>query len=237
MRVIRAAGAFCALAILGVACSDDTTTPRPVRISMLSIGDSYTIGESVPAGKSWPEQLVATLVDESIIVDELTVVARTGWTTTDLLDTLTAEAPPPHDFVTLLVGANNVFGRLPNATFETEFPQLLALAISLADGQPEHVLVVSIPDYTVTPVGSRIEPDAMRTEIDGYNELILRATREQNVTMIDVTGISRLALEDPTLIARDGLHPSASQYALWVEAIRPVVVETFRRRSIFERED
>ena len=226
------------LAVAHIACSDDTagSGTTPVHIRMLALGDSYTTGEGISKGKSWPDQLAAALVDDRIIVDELTVVAHTGWTTTDLLDTLATAMPPPHDFVTLQIGANNVFGRLPFAVFETEFPQLLAHAIELAGGDPEDVLVVSIPDYSVTPVGSLIDPDQARAAIDGYNEVIQRVTGEQQVTLIDVTGISRMALDDPTLVARDGLHPSAKMYALWVEVIRPVVAEMFRR-SIFERED
>jgi len=225
------------LAVAHAACSDDNTgsPPQPIHIRMLALGDSYTVGESVPAGKSWPGQLKDVLND-GVMIDELSVVARTGWTSTDLLDTLTAAPPSPHDFVTLQIGANNVFGRVPFAIFESDFVDLLELAIALAGDDAGRVLVLTIPDYTVTEVGSQIDPEAARAEIDGYNDLIRRVSADQHVALIDVTEISRMALEDPTLVARDGLHPSAKQYALWVEVIRPVVVEKFRRRSIFEME-
>jgi acyl-CoA thioesterase-1 len=226
------------LAVAHAACSDDNTgsPPQPIHIRMLALGDSYTVGEGIAEGKSWPNQLSEALEDDRILVDELTVVAHTGWTSTVLLDTLTAAPPSPHDFVTLQIGANNVFGRVPFAIFESDFVDLLELAIALAGDDAGRVLVLTIPDYTVTEVGSQIDPEAARVEIDGYNDLIRRVSADQHVALIDVTEISRMALEDPTLVARDGLHPSAKQYALWVEVIRPVVVEKFRRRSIFEME-
>jgi lysophospholipase L1-like esterase len=230
--------AFLAAALLAalVSCSDDTTgnaLPDPVHVTVLSLGDSYTAGEAVPAGKSWPEQLSDALVADRVIVTQINVIARTGWTTTDLLDTLDSHTPPPHDFVTLQIGVNNQFGRLPLDVFEAEFPQLLDRAVVLAGDDPKRVLVLSIPDYSVTPVGSRIDPDRVHSEIDTYNGLIRSIAEERGVAAVDITEISRQALDDPTLVARDGLHPSAKMYQLWVELLRPVVAERLKRRAIF----
>ena len=228
--VLFAAAASCAdtAADLGAGKS---TPPRAVRVRILALGDSYTAGESVPGAKSWPRQLAAALVPDSVIVTDLTVIARTGWTTTDLVDTLGADSlASPYDLVTLQIGVNNQYQHLDFSVFQSEFPALVARAIALAGNRPGHVVVLSIPDYSVTPVGSQIDPDRVRAEIDGYNGFIASATDSVNVLEIDITEISRRAQEDPTLTARDGLHPSAKMYALWVDVVRPVVAGILERR-------
>lgn len=232
-RAVRLAALF---GVGLLSCSDDTTgsaLPEPVHVRVLALGDSYTAGQSVPKGKSWPSQLADSLIADRVIVTQLTVIARTGWTTTDLLDTLAAGTTPPHDFVTLQIGVNNQFGGLPLDLFENEFAQLLDRAVALAGDDPQRVLALSIPDYSVTPVGSRIDPDRVRAEIDSYNGLITTVAGDRSVATIDVTDISRLALGDPTLVARDGLHPSAKMYAQWVKVLQPVVVEALTRRTVF----
>lgn len=214
-------------------CDDDPGggEMEPVRARVLALGDSYTAGTGVAEGKSWPRQLSDALVADRVIVTELAVFARTGWSTTDLLDTLATDAAPPaHDFVTLQIGVNNVFGGLPFSVFETEFPLLVERAIALAGGDRERVLVLSVPDYSVTPVGSQIDPEGVRAEIDGYNGVVRAVTEEMGVASVDVTGLSRLALDDPTLIARDGLHFSPRMYEMWVDVVRPLVVGALKRR-------
>jgi acyl-CoA thioesterase I len=218
-----------------VSCGSGDTTPvhdpgpapgSAIDVRVLALGDSYTAGQSVPRAKSWPRQLAEALLADSIRVTDLTVFARTGWTTTDLLDTLATDAAPqPHDFVTLQIGVNNQFGRLPFSVFQSEFPQLVERAVELAGGNRERVLVLSIPDYSVTPVGSRIDPDRVRTEIEGYNEFLHAEAESLGVASIDITGFSLLALEDPRLVASDGLHFSGKMYALWVEVLRPLVAD------------
>jgi lysophospholipase L1-like esterase len=169
---------------------------------------------------------VGALLEDSVRVTELTVIAHTGWTTSDLLDTLASRVDTtPYNLVTLQIGVNNQFGRLPFSVFENEFPLLVARATTLADDRPGRLLVLSIPDYSVTPVGSQLDPDRVRGEIDGYNGFIRDTLDSTEVTMIDITDISRQAADDPTLTARDGLHPSAKMYAEWVELIRPIVVQ------------
>jgi len=232
-----------ALLAIFTACADDSASvaarvPAPrraVAVHVLAVGDSYTSGETVPATRSWPRQLVSALLADSVRVTNLTVIAHTGWTTTDLIDTLAARTDTTrYDLVTLQIGVNNQFGRLPFSVFQDEFPLLVTLAATLARDRPTRVVVLSIPDYSVTPVGSRIDPDRVRSEIDDYNGFIRATLDSTAVHMIDVTDISRQAGDDPTLIARDGLHPSAKMYALWVGLIRPVVAGVFGRATTRE---
>ena len=158
----------------------------------------------------------------------LKIVAHTGWTTADLIVAMNKTTlTPPYDLVTLQIGVNNQFGGVPFEVFQDEFPELVARATTLAGDHPDHVRVLTIPDYSVTPVGQRLDPDQTRSEIDSYNGFIAAAFDSTEVNLISITDISREAGEDSSLTARDGLHPSGAQYARWVELIRPVVEALF----------
>jgi lysophospholipase L1-like esterase len=224
--------------VLGLACGDESApvgppAPKPaVKVSMLALGDSYTSGESVALVKSWPYQLETALVADSVLVASLKVIAHTGWTTSDLILALNKNAKtltPPYDVVTLQIGVNNQYKGLPVATFLTEFPELVARATRLAGDRASHVVVLSIPDYSVTPVGSIGDQGQNQREINEYNGYIETALDSTDVHLVNVTDISREAQDDSSLVARDGLHPSAKMYAAWVDVIRPVVARIFGR--------
>lgn len=228
--------ALCVLVCAG--CSDDSApvvagTPKPtgaVSVRVLALGDSYTSGESVPQNKSWPYQLADSLLEDSVRVTTLKVVAHTGWTTADLIVAINKTTlAPPYDLVTLQIGVNNQFGGVPFDVFQDEFPELVTRATTLAGEHADHVVVLTIPDYSVTPVGQRLDPDQTRSEIDSYNGFIAATLDTTAVNLINITDISREAGEDSSLTARDGLHPSGAQYARWVALIRPVVAALFGR--------
>ncbi len=226
--------------LLCTGCSDDSdpVTPAPKRavsVRVLALGDSYTSGEAVPQSKSWPYQLADSLLEDSVRVSTLKVVAHTGWTSADLIVAMNkAPLTPPYDIVTLQIGVNNQFGGVPFEIFQDEFPELVARATALAGNRPEHVVVLTIPDYSVTPVGQRLDPDQTRSEIDSYNGFIAATLDSSAVSLINITDISREAGEDSSLTARDGLHPSGAQYARWVGLIRPVVKALSGRRNAGE---
>ena len=234
-NLLRLAAVACI--VLGVACADDGAPvsapppPKPaVPVRMLALGDSYTKGESVPVSKSWPYQLEVALLPDSVRVTSLKVVAYTGWTTADLLVAIQKnKLKPEYDLVTLQIGVNNQYGGYPFDQFQTEFPELLAKASALAGDRPDHVVVLSIPDYTVTPVGSRVDPDVNRSELDSYNAFIAATLDSTETALVNITDISRLAQDDSSLVARDGLHYSGKMYAEWVDVIRPVVARIFGR--------
>ncbi len=224
--------------VLCAGCSDDSApvaagtpgTRRAVSVRMLALGDSYTLGESVPQSKSWPYQLADSLLEDSVRVTTLKVIARTGWTTADLIVAINKTTlTPPYDLVTLQIGVNNQFGGLPFEVFQEEFPELLTRATTLAGDRPDHVVVLTIPDYSLTPVGQRFDPDLTRSEIDSYNGFIDATLDSTEVTLINVTDLSRTVPDDSSLVARDGLHYSGKMYAAWVELIRPVVAALFGR--------
>jgi lysophospholipase L1-like esterase len=198
--------------------------PGPPTATFLALGDSYTIGEGVPETERWPVQLVARLRAQGIAVADPHIVARTGWTTDELSAAMDdADLHPPHALVTLLIGVNNQYrGRSPDE-YRTQFRALLARAISLAGGHARHVIVVSIPDWGVTPFarGEGRDPHQVAAEIDGFNALAREEANAAHAHFLDITGISR-APDVRGLLVADGLHPSGMQYARWVEAIAPL---------------
>jgi len=234
----RAARLSVACILLFAGCSEDSApvaagTPRPKRavsVRMLALGDSYTSGESVPQTKSWPYQLADSLLEDSVRVTALKVVAHTGWTTGDLIVALNKTTlTPPYDLVTLQIGVNNQFSGVPFEVFQEEFPELVTRATTLAGDHPDHVVVLTIPDYSLTPVGQRLDPDQTRSEIDSYNGFIAATLDSTPISLINVTDLSRTVADDSSLVARDGLHYSGKMYAAWVELIRPVVAALFGR--------
>ncbi len=187
----------------------------------LALGDSYTIGESVSEAERWPNQLAA-LVDPSKEID-VTIIARTGWTTSELWEGIQAAAPQgTYDMVSLLIGVNNQYRGYDMDEYREEFKFLLEKSIEYADGEPEHVIVLSIPDWGVTPFAWGRDSAQIAADIDAYNAINLEESQKAGVHYVDVTPVSREAVSDPTLIAGDGLHPSGKMYAEWAKLALPI---------------
>jgi len=185
----------------------------------LALGDSYTIGESVAPEERWPMQLAYQLRQQGKDVEGPTIIATTGWRTDNLQNGMTiARLQPEYDLVSLLIGVNNQYQGRPLAQYQTEFEALLREAIRLAKGNKANVFVVSIPDYGYTPFGQPRQEKISR-ELDAFNEANRALTEQLGVTYVYITDISRQGLQDPALVAADGLHPSGKMYGLWVARI------------------
>ena len=218
MRYIQLWGLLClyGASVFAMATEEDKT------LRYLALGDSYTIGESVDEASRWPNQLARLLMNEQRVDDDIRVdiIARTGWTTSQLQAAIERQSLSPHyDMVSLLIGVNNQFQGQNIRRFEDEFAQLLQTAIALADGNRERVVVVSIPDYGVTPFGRGYGAARIAQELDNYNAIQQRITQAAGVRFVDITAHSRKVLDDSSLIANDGLHPSARMYAYWAEQV------------------
>ncbi|MDC6391113.1 SGNH/GDSL hydrolase family protein [Maribacter sp. PR1] len=197
--------------------------------SYLALGDSYTIGESVISQNSFPVQLSKRLESELDIDVETRIIAKTGWRTDDLKNAITnTRIDIPQDLVTLLIGVNNQYQNKPFEQYEKEFPELLQTALGFVNGNTEEVLVISIPDYAFTPFGQTRDVDKISTEIDQYNEFAKSIADKYNITFVEITDITRLGLEQPQLVANDGLHPSGEAYGKFVDLILPFVLEGFK---------
>jgi lysophospholipase L1-like esterase len=191
-------------------------------VRLLALGDSYTIGEGVAADERWPERLARLLGERGLAVAPPVIVARTGWTTDELSAGIDAAAPRgPFDMVTLLIGVNNQYrGRAPSE-YRDEFRGLLARAVAFAGTRASHVIVLSIPDWSVTPFAAGRDRVRIATEIEELNAINRDEATRAGARYVEVTQISRGAAREPALLAADGLHPSAVMYEAWSSAVFP----------------
>ena len=194
----------------------------------LALGDSYTIGESVAASERFPMQAVAFLKDSGLQINTPQIIARTGWTTTDLLIALQREnLPKTFDLVTLLIGVNNQYQGKSIADYRSEFKTLVVKSIEYARDNKNHVIVLSIPDYSVMPFSKNLDKEKIAREIDDYNYINKQICQQMGVTYLNVTAISQEAATNAALIAEDGLHPSGVQYAKWAALLAPLIKARF----------
>lgn len=201
-------------------------TELAIVIRLLCLGDSYTIGESVPVADRWPVQLAARMRTLGLEVADPVTIAKTGWTT-DELDAAINEADPkgPFDIVTLLIGVNNQYRGRSTEEYRREFRGLLTRAIGFAGGRANRVIVLSIPDWGVTPFAGDRDRAKIGREIDGFNRINKEEASRAGARYVDITPISREAASNPALTAGDDLHPSEEMYRRWVELVVPQAVE------------
>ncbi|NHX37046.1 MULTISPECIES: SGNH/GDSL hydrolase family protein [Halolamina] len=207
------------------------------RRRILALGDSYTIGTGVDADERWVSKLADRLRDEGEPVADPVVIAENGWTTDDLdegIDTAVAGTRSavdgdagvagPFDLVTLLIGANNCFQGEPPAEFAPKFRAMLDRALGFA-ADPDSVVVLTVPDYTLTPVGRENDPDEHAERLERYNEIVRKEAGARGTRLVDVVPPSRAVVDRPDLIAGDDLHPAPAQHDLFLDRIGPVARE------------
>ncbi|MCC6723156.1 MAG: SGNH/GDSL hydrolase family protein [Saprospiraceae bacterium] len=199
------------------------------KLSYLALGDSYTIGQSVKEEERFPMQLAEKLRPLGHDLNHVRIIAKTGWTTDELAAGIASSDLTPdstYALVSLLIGVNNQYRSRPVDSYKPDFIELLNQAIAFARGRKDRVFVVSIPDYAFTPFGHG------RTDIsegiDAYNAANRAIADSIGVRYFDITPISREGLNDPTLVASDGLHPSGKQYAMWVSGMVDGVKEVLK---------
>ena len=214
-------------------CSVENDVSQPIQTATpiqnktytyLALGDSYTIGESVCETCRFPAQLSKKLGDlNPKNTYSHQIIARTGWTTTNLLSAIATQNPSSnYDLFTLLIGVNNQYQNKPFSLYEKEFPELVNKAIAFAKGDKSNVIVVSIPDYAFTPFGqASSNPAAISSQIDRYNEYAKNYCEANSISFIFITDSTRQGLANKSLVASDGLHPSDLAYSLFVERMFP----------------
>lgn len=212
-----------------------TLEPAPMTpIRYLALGDSYTIGEKVAEKDRWPNQLAALIeaspqfqqaagVDEDIHVR---IIARTGWTVNELWQGMQVNPPSGrYDLVSLLIGVNDQYRGLPVDGYRDDFRFMLGNAVEYAGGDPKRVIVLSIPDWGFTPFAADRDTEPISQQIDEFNAVNLEETEAVGAYYVDVTVISRMAMDDFDLITGDRLHPSGKMYAMWAEKTLPLALE------------
>jgi lysophospholipase L1-like esterase len=186
----------------------------------LALGDSYTIGTAVATVEKFPVQTFNLLKTAGVEIDGPTIIAQSGWATTDLINRLNiANLTQKYKVVSLLIGVNNQYQRRNINNYRNEFTQLLEKAIELASGNNKNVFVLSIPDYSVTPYVTNTDKKRVAAEIDAFNEVNKNVTESYGAVYLNVTGDSRLAAADASFVAADGLHFSGKMYKIWSEKL------------------
>ena len=194
-------------------------------LTYLALGDSYTIGEAVAEADRWPMQLAHQLRAEGVALADPRIIATTGWTTDELEWGIDAAEPlGTFDLVSLLIGVNNQYRNRSAVAYGGEFHTLLLRAIRHARGRADRVLVLSIPDWGVTPFARNDKRDAatIGSEIDDFNAAAQKVCEKEGVAFVDITPVSRERGGAVEMLAEDGLHPSAAMYTLWTQAALPV---------------
>jgi lysophospholipase L1-like esterase len=219
------------------AITTDTDTGENVeqeqgRLKYLALGDSYTIGQSVDMKLRYPVQIADSLEKRGYFMAAPQIIAVTGWTTSDLKAGIKATNPQgPFDLVSLLIGVNNQYRGMDINNYRTEFGELIDQSIYFAGNDTGRVFVLSIPDWGVTRFATGYDREKIAREIDQYNAINKEITLSKGIIWIDVTGISRLAEKDETLIAGDGLHPSGKMYTEWVRLAVPEIVKMLEKEE------
>lgn len=216
------------LGLLGCSVNPTPVPSSSAGLRYVALGDSYTIGTSVSAGDRFPDQLVAALGTEPPTLQLVANLGINGYTSDALireeLPALDALAP---EFVTVLIGVNDVVQGVPLERYEANVVDILDALLERLP--PDRIVVVAIPDYTVTPAGADFgDPILQSASIQAENALMERLASQRGIAFVDIFDISREAAADRGLVADDGLHPSGAQYARWVERLVPVVERLLR---------
>jgi lysophospholipase L1-like esterase len=224
--LVAAANAACEPTARGSSVPTVTTKPSftatvqgtSERVRYAALGDSYTIGTSVSEQDRWPNQLARALPALELVAN----LGVNGFTSRDVIEAELPQLPALRpEIVSLLIGVNDVVQGAPRATYRANVVQILDELVEAVGA--EDILVVTTPDYTVTPGGAAFgDPATQSAAIRDYNAIIAGLATARGIAVVDIYGISLEAAGDRALVASDGLHPSGAQYARWVTLIAPV---------------
>jgi hypothetical protein len=201
--------------------------------SWLALGDSYTIGEGVPLHDSYPNQTIQLLRKNDYSFHAAEIVAKTGWTSFELAEHLLHhQYNEKYDFVSLLIGVNNQYRGLTVDSYREDLIFLVKKAIQWTGGNPQRVVLLSIPDWGVTPFAADRDKNQIASEIDGFNHILLDAAEQFRVSHIDVTSSTRQSGTDLSFLTSDQLHPSGKEYYTWACLLYEWFLKGFRASGV-----
>jgi len=203
------------------------------KIRYVALGDSYTIGEGAAANESWPALLTRHLNQQGVDVDLVANPSVTGWTTKDLIEReLPVFRKEKPNFATLLVGVNDWVQGVDEKTFRQRFSSIVDDMLKVLENR-KRLLIVTIPDFGVTPTGPMYARGRSISDgIASFNKVIADESKKRGVRVVDIFELSKKMDSDPALVAADGLHPSAKEYAEWEQVIFPVALDLLSQSSI-----
>jgi hypothetical protein len=179
-------------------------------ISYLALGDSYTIGESVPLHESFPYLTTQLIRKQKIAIHAPEIIAKTGWTSSELAEQLLkTELNTHYDFISLLIGVNNQYRHLSLHDFRSDFEYLLKKSIHLSNGKPQNVIILSIPDWGCT----------------SFNHVCAQFAKDYHTQFIDITTATRALKDHPSALAADQLHYSGETHLLWANKVANKIME------------
>lgn len=191
--------------------------------NIIFLGDSYTIGEGVDYNENFPNKVIKKLNKLSSTKFEAEIIAKTGWTTGELLTELASrKITKQYKLATLLIGVNNQYRGLDIEIYKIEFEILLKKAISFAT-QPYSVIVISIPDWGCTPFAKDRDKHKISQDIDLYNSINRSIAAAYQTNYLEITDGYRLRSNAAEFIAEDGLHPSTAEYEFWTNQLYEVI--------------
>ncbi len=224
------------LGFLILACQKKTSNippvlpvdPVPSGKTWLALGDSYTIGQGVTEIERFPYQTALWLAQNGKAVTIPDYIATTGWTTGVLTNNVISRNPSQYDIVSLLIGVNDQYQTHDTTGYRQKFSFILEKAIAIAKGDKDHVFVLSIPDYSVTPFAAFNDTAKIRKEIDLFNNINREVTNLYKCNYLDITASTREAKTNRNLLAADGLHPSGIEYKKWSDRLGPLILGTLK---------
>ncbi|WP_234364365.1 SGNH/GDSL hydrolase family protein [Lunatibacter salilacus] len=213
------------------------TTDTPFRtgpVSYLALGDSYTIGQGVDPSQNYPNLLTLKLRNRGVAIKDPVIIAITGWTTQDLLQGIRQDKldKQQFDLLTLLIGVNNQYRGQSLEDYEKDFSELMVKSLALVGDDAERIIVISIPDWGVTPYATSLAQDKKRiaSEIDSFNETNKLLAEKSGVRYLEITEEYRSLGHMDQYLALDGLHPSEKVYDRWAERLTEIITEEMNIR-------
>jgi len=210
------------LAVAAVMVIELGTADAKTTIRYAVVGDSYSIGEGATEKESWPALLARHLTKSGRPVELVSNPSRTGWTTQDAIEhelSLFRAARP--DFATLMIGVNDWVQGVAPEVFRERLAHLMDEMRAVLPNQKQ-LLVVNIPDFSVTPDGPNYARGRdISAGLTSFNRIIAEEARRRGLNVVDIFPLSQKMRGRPELIAADGLHPSAKTYEQWEELIFP----------------
>ena len=200
------------------------------KIRYAVIGDSYSCGEGAKPSESWPALLTAHLKQQGLNIDLVSNPSVTGWTTKDAIDKeLPKFVNSNPNFATLLVGVNDWVQGVDEVSFRNRLSYLLDSMLAVLPNK-KRLLLVTIPDFGVTPTGHKYSRGRNIHEgIMQFNKIVIEEAHKRGLQVVDIFPISKKMGEDNSFVAKDGLHPSAKTYAEWERLIFPSALELLKQ--------
>jgi lysophospholipase L1-like esterase len=193
-------------------------------MKILCLGDSYTIGEGVLFADNFPHQMANILTNKNIDIAELTIVAKTGWTTDELIGPMEMQIKNnDYDVVTVLIGVNNQYRGRTAAEFSIHLQYVINRAITFTQGDANRVICISIPDWGVTPFNTDRDAPTVSAQINEYNAIVKQQAEICQTHFVEITESTRANATKSEFLALDGLHPSKLEYAIWAKLCADII--------------